>query len=99
MKHFYTMLTVSILASASNFAFAAEPHLTPAECQKYPFAPLTQPVTHKKLQRELGELEAAGYHPGGDDGSYPHHLEKAKAALQSEYQNDCAAPTVASNAH
>ena len=39
----------------------AAPHLTPQQCNDYPFTQLKGEVTHKQLMRELGELEAVGY--------------------------------------
>ncbi|MFM0058758.1 DUF4148 domain-containing protein [Paraburkholderia phytofirmans] len=94
-----TLLSALLLIGSAS-AMAA-PHLTPQQCNDYPFKPLKAEVTHKQLMRELGELEAVGYQPGGDDDNYPSDLNHAEKALQAEYRADClpAAPHVsASNA-
>lgn len=80
------LMTVMLAGSASVMA---APHLTPKECNSYPFKPLKTEVTHKQLMRELAELEAQGYNPGVDDASYPANLETAQHKLQAQYRADC----------
>jgi len=91
------MKTVSITAAfallflTSVPAFASS-HLTPQQCNDYPFTKLQHPVTHSQLMNELSELEAVGYQPGGSEDDYPDDLDTADARLQSEYQRDCVKP-------
>jgi Spy/CpxP family protein refolding chaperone len=82
-----TVLMALMLAGSAS-AMAA-PHLTPKECNSYPFKPLKGEVTHKQLMRELSELEAQGYNPGVDDATYPSNLENAQQKLQAQYRMDC----------
>jgi hypothetical protein len=82
-----TVLMALMLAGSAS-AMAA-PHLTPKECNSYPFKPLKSEVTHKQLMRELSELEAQGYNPGVDDATYPANLEAAQQKLQAQYRADC----------
>jgi hypothetical protein len=94
-----TLLSALLLIGSAS-AMAA-PHLTPQQCNDYPFTQLKGEVTHKQLMRELGELEAVGYQPTADDDDYPRDLQHAENKLQAEYRADCmpAAPRVsASNA-
>jgi len=88
-----TVLTILLLAGSAS-AMAA-PHLTPQQCNDYPFKPLKGEVTHQQLMRELGELEAEGYNPGADDNLYPADLEAAQKKLAVQYHTDCmpAVPT------
>ncbi|MEW6344668.1 MAG: DUF4148 domain-containing protein [Pseudomonadota bacterium] len=83
-----TVLTALLLAASAS-AMAA-PHLTPQECNDYPFKQLKGEVTHRQLMTELGELEAVGYNPADDDNLYPADLEAAEKKLQAEYRSDCA---------
>ena len=57
-----TTVACMLLACASTAAFAA-PHLTPQECNAYPFVYTGHDVTHADLMRELTELEQVGYEP------------------------------------
>lgn len=88
---------MALLLAASASAMAA-PHLTPQECNAYPFKPLKGEVTHRQLMRELGELEAVGYNPADDDAVYPADLEAAEKKLQAEYRTDCAPAVPMTNA-
>jgi len=100
MKLAKKTLLSALLLLGSVSAMAA-PHLTPQQCNDYPFKPLKGEVTHKQLMRELGELEAVGYQPSNDDDDYPGDLEQAEHKLRAEYRADCmpATPHVsASNA-
>jgi hypothetical protein len=80
-----------LIASASA---SAEPHLTPQECNDYPFVKPTAPVTHRQLAQELIELEAVGYDPA-DVGNveYPRQIDAAEERLWKEYARDCTAPS------
>ncbi|MEM5330417.1 DUF4148 domain-containing protein [Paraburkholderia sp. JHI2823] len=50
-------------------------------------APLTtysqshEPPTHDQLRAELQQLEQAGYHPAGEDLTYPVRLQAAQARV------------------
>jgi hypothetical protein len=92
-----TLLSALLLIGSAS-AMAA-PHLTPQQCNDYPFKQLKGEVTHKQLMRELGELEAVGYQPSDDDDNYPSDLEQAEQRLQTEYRADCmpAAPHVSAS--
>jgi len=89
-----TVLSTFLLIGSASAV--AAPHLTPQQCDDYPFKQLKGEVTHKQLMRELGELEAVGYQPSADDDVYPSDLEQAERRLQAEYRADCmpAAPHV-----
>jgi hypothetical protein len=63
--------------------------LTPQECNKYPFKPVTGLVTNAQLTRELSELESVGYQPGPADDVYP-DLQQAERLLHAKYVADCA---------
>jgi hypothetical protein len=78
---------VLIVASASASAAGA---LTPQECNAYPFVPLTGPVTHQDLMRELSLLESVGYQPSVEDFDYPHDLMRAIKRLNVKYLAECA---------
>jgi hypothetical protein len=80
------LLAVLVIASASVMA---APHLTPQECNDYPFKPLKSEVTHAQLEQELAELEAVGYDPSENDEEYPDDLEMAEGKLRAEYRRDC----------
>jgi hypothetical protein len=88
MKLATRTLVATLLLIGSASAMAA-PGLTQQQCNAYPFKQLKGDVTHKQLIRELGELEAAGYNPGGDDDDYPSNLQQAEQKLQAEYRADC----------
>lgn len=81
---------VALLAVCSASAFAGQ-HLTPQQCNDYPFTPLKGEVTHAQLMRELAELESVGYDPAEDDEYYPHDLHVAQRKLWAEYHADCQA--------
>ncbi|MEA3084914.1 MAG: hypothetical protein QOC89_2611 [Paraburkholderia sp.] len=79
----------SALLLASGVASAAG-KLTPAECNDYPFTPLSKPVTHAQLMQELSELESVGYEPAArDERYYPSDIQLAEARLRLKYRADC----------
>jgi hypothetical protein len=78
-----------LIASASAFA---EPHLTPRQCNDYPFVQPKTPVTHRQLIQVLTELETVGYDPGeGGNEEYPRQIDAAEKRLWKEYVHDCTA--------
>ncbi|TDA46120.1 DUF4148 domain-containing protein [Burkholderia pyrrocinia] len=83
-----TTVACMLLACASTAAFAA-PHLTPQECNAYPFIHTCHEVTHSYLVRELTELEQVGYEPAHASPYYPDDLDAAKDRLAAEYRTDC----------
>ncbi|MBR8396679.1 DUF4148 domain-containing protein [Burkholderia cepacia] len=88
-----------MLACASTAAFAA-PHLTPQECNAYPFVHTQREVTHADLVRELIELEQVGYNPAHSGPYYPDDLDEANRRLATEYRTDCThALTADANPH
>jgi hypothetical protein len=74
---------LALLVTASTSVMAA-PHLTPQECNDYPFKPLKSEVSHAQLEQELAELEAVGYDPSQDDEEYPTNLEIAEGKVQAD---------------
>ncbi|MDE1182471.1 DUF4148 domain-containing protein [Paraburkholderia sp.] len=76
----------------------AAPHLSPQQCNDYPFKPLHGEVTHRQLMRELGELESVGYQPSDTDNEYPQDIETAQKKLGAEYRRDCLPAQHASDA-
>ena len=77
------MLVASCVASAAG-------ELTPAECNDYPFKPLSKPVTHAQLMQELSELESVGYDPTAhDEPYYPSDIQVAEGRLSLKYRADC----------
>ncbi|CAN7774703.1 MULTISPECIES: DUF4148 domain-containing protein [unclassified Caballeronia] len=78
----------SILLFANGSAFA-DAHLTPQQCDDYPFKRPVGEVTHAQLMQELAELQAAGYSGRDDNAYYPNDLQQAEATLQAEYKRDC----------
>jgi hypothetical protein len=83
-----TTVAPLILMLATSTCLAAL-RLTPEQCNDYPFKQPTGEVTRAQLNQELGELEAAGYNPFGEDPNYPNDLEAAERKLQDEYRRDC----------
>jgi hypothetical protein len=91
-------ITVScVLLSASTLALAS-PHLTPQQCNGYPFKRPVGEVTHAQLMQELGELEAVGYQPQGAALDYPSDIWSAQEKLNAEYRRDCTSAVQTSNA-
>lgn len=45
--------------------------------------PCDAPVTHESLQRELKNLEAAGFDPAGNDYNYPENLQRAQRIVDA----------------
>ncbi|CAB3783651.1 DUF4148 domain-containing protein [Pararobbsia alpina] len=88
MKRITTPLIACLLLCGSSVALAA-PHLTPQQCNDYPFKQPTGEITHAQLKQELEELEAVGYDPSGDNINYPSELMTAEAKVQAEYRQDC----------
>ncbi|MEW6340744.1 MAG: DUF4148 domain-containing protein [Paraburkholderia sp.] len=96
MKLLSKTAVVALLAISSASAFAGQ-HLTPQQCNDYPFTPLKTEVTHAQLMQELAELESVGYSPSDNDEYYPHDIHVAQRKLWAEYHADCL-PTGAQNA-
>ncbi|WP_175912729.1 DUF4148 domain-containing protein [Burkholderia metallica] len=83
-----TTVACMLLACASGAALAA-PHLTPQQCNAYPFVRTGHDVTRADLVRELSELEQVGYEPAHASPYYPDDLDGAKQRLAAEYRADC----------
>jgi hypothetical protein len=75
------------LSSAWSGAANAAP-LTQHECTSYPFVK-SGAVTHRRLERELRELESVGYVPEPNDVTYPQDIQAAEARLHAKYERDC----------
>jgi Domain of unknown function (DUF4148) len=90
-----TAIFISLLAASA--VASASPHLTPQECNDYPFKRPVGEVTRAQLQRELGELEAVGYQPEGAEADYPKDIERAEKKVRAEYNRDCTPGVQASN--
>jgi hypothetical protein len=88
MKPRYCVAASAILFAVSTAALAA-PHLTPQECNSFPFARSTGEVTHQQLVQELDELESVGYLVNEDNAYYPNDILRAKRKLWTEYRQDC----------
>jgi hypothetical protein len=91
-RHVMKRIATSIMAGAllcGTTAALASPHLTPQECNDYPFKQPVGEVTHAQLIQELSELEDVGYDPGSNDVYYPSELMSAERKVHAEYQRDC----------
>ncbi|WP_027794762.1 hypothetical protein [Paraburkholderia acidipaludis] len=75
------------LSSAWSVAANAAP-LTRHECMSYPFVQ-SGDVNHRRLERELRELESVGYVPEPNDVTYPQDIQAAEARLHAKYERDC----------
>jgi hypothetical protein len=75
-----------VLMAASSLAFAAG-HLTPQECNSYPFKPAHGALSKDDVAREMKELASVGYHPALDN--YSPDIADARAKLNAEYARDC----------
>ncbi|TCK36995.1 uncharacterized protein DUF4148 [Paraburkholderia sp. BL8N3] len=91
MKNTLKIVAASLALSASTLAFAS-PHLTPQECNGYPFRKPVGEVTHAQLIQELSELESVGYQPSGAEPDYPSDIWRAERRLHAVYQRDCTSP-------
>lgn len=80
---------VSFLLLVGSATVFAAGHLSPQQCNSYPFKRPSGEVTHAQLEQELAELQAAGYTGRDDNAYYPNDLQQAQATLQAEYQRDC----------
>ncbi|QCP53306.1 DUF4148 domain-containing protein [Trinickia violacea] len=90
MKLIWSKTAVALCVLLASGAASAASKLTPAECNDYPFKPLSKPVTHAQLMRELRELESVGYDPSAyDDSYYPSDVLLAQARLRLKYRADC----------
>jgi hypothetical protein len=90
MKPLWSKSAVALCVLLASGAASAASKLTPAECNDYPFQPLSKPVTHAQLMEELGELESVGYDPTANDESYyPADIQLAEARLRLKYRADC----------
>ncbi|WP_322062826.1 hypothetical protein [Paraburkholderia sp. J63] len=76
-----------VLLTASSLACAAG-HLTPQQCNSYPFKPTHGALSSDDVARELNELVSVGYRPGTDN--YSPDIADARAKLNAEYAKDCA---------
>jgi hypothetical protein len=74
------------LMTASSLACAAG-HLTPQQCNSYPFKPTHGALSSDDVARELNELVSVGYRPGTDN--YSPDIADARAKLNAEYVKDC----------
>ncbi|WP_347556965.1 hypothetical protein [Robbsia sp. KACC 23696] len=87
---------ISAACGLTSTAHAASlPVLTPQECHEYPFVH-TSHIDHKDEITEMGELEAAGYNPAGQDPLYPADYDRAEHRLHVAYKADCLPPQAAS---
>jgi hypothetical protein len=90
MKPFWSKSAVAFCVLLASGAASAASKLTPAECNDYPFQPLSKPVTHAQVIQELSELESVGYDPSaGDESYYPSDIQLAEARLRLKYRADC----------
>jgi len=90
MKLFWSKTAVALCVLLASGVTSAASKLTPAECNDYPFKPLSKPVTHAQLMQELRELESVGYDPWADDEYYyPSDIQLAQARLRLKYRADC----------
>ncbi|WP_043286354.1 hypothetical protein [Paraburkholderia oxyphila] len=76
-----------VLMTASSLACAAG-HLTPQQCNSYPFKPAHGALSSDDVARELNELASVGYRPSIDN--YSPDIADARAKLNAEYVKDCA---------
>lgn len=81
-----------VLMAASSLACAAG-HLTPQQCNSYPFKPAHGALSSDDVARELDELTSVGYRPGTDN--YSPDIADARARLNAEYAKDCTGPSTA----
>lgn len=95
MNGIVKLAMVACFAMVAGTALAA-PGLTPQQCHSYPFVKSAQPLTHRQLMNELGELEAVGYAPDASDGDYPGDVRSAERRLHAEYRQDCLPSTAMS---
>ncbi|MFC5428813.1 hypothetical protein ACFPTO_08360 [Paraburkholderia denitrificans] len=86
MKTWIKLAAISLVGITSLSAHAE--HLTPQQCNGYPFVHNHKP-THDDLQLELALVEGEGYTPGDDDNDYPAGIQHAEELLQSDYARDC----------
>jgi hypothetical protein len=90
MKPFRSKSAVALYVLLASGVASAAGNLTPAECNDYPFKPLSKPVTHAQLMQELSELESVGYEPlVPDESYYPSDIQLAEARLRLKYRADC----------
>jgi hypothetical protein len=90
-------VTISCFLLTLSTAVFAAPHLTPQQCNGYPFQKVTGEITHAQLMQELSELEAVGYQPSGVEDDYPDDIWRAQKRLRAEYRRDCMPPAHATN--
>jgi hypothetical protein len=79
------MLPLALMAG-SSLAFASG-HLTPQECNSYPFKPAHGALSSADIAREMAELESVGYRPALDN--YSPDISDAQNRLNAEYARDC----------
>ncbi|MFC0401666.1 DUF4148 domain-containing protein [Paraburkholderia rhizosphaerae] len=84
------------LMAASSLTFASM-HLTPKECNSYPFKVANGSPTTADVHRELAELESFGYRPALDN--YSPDIGEARNRLNAEYAKDCMPPRTTASTH
>jgi hypothetical protein len=90
MKPVWIKTAAALCVLLASGAASASGKLTPGECNDYPFTPLSKPVTHAQLMKELSELESVGYDPSASgDNYYPSDIQAAEARLAVKYRADC----------
>jgi hypothetical protein len=80
-------LAIPIALMTASVCAVAGGHLTPEQCNSYPFTPTHGQVTSADLSRELAELESVGYWPG--TGNYSPSIPALRARLNEKYARDC----------
>ena len=79
------MMPLALMAASS--LTLASGHLTPQECNSYPFKPAHGALSTADVARELAELESVGYRPGIDN--YSLDINDARNRLKAEYAKEC----------
>jgi hypothetical protein len=86
MKAAVVRLIPLALMVVSSFALASR-HLTPDECNSYPFKQTQGTPSKADVARELAELESFGYRPAIDN--YSPDISDARNRMNAEYARDC----------
>jgi len=82
MKAAVVRLIPLALMVVSSFALASR-HLTPEECNSYPFKQTQGTPSKADVARELAELESFGYRPAIDN--YSPDISDARNRMNAEY--------------
>ena len=88
MMNAFLKRVVPLALMALNSLACAAGHLTPQQCNSYPFKPAHGALSSDDVARELNELASVGYRPGIDN--YSPDIADARAKLNAEYAKDCA---------